>query len=141
MLESTFDSARSCSLESTFDQPAPQARELLTLGRYFKARFGQRVRKIPITLQGFTCPNIDGTLARGGCIYCCNESFSPSAIKVPKVDSSPTMRPHLSTNPLLPKQLSQLEEQFLWHTEFHRRKFSVQNIWCISNLIPTPTRL
>lgn len=132
MLESTFDSARSRSLESTFDQSqvSPhtllQARELLTLGRYFKARFGQRVRKIPITLQGFTCPNIDGTLAKGGCIYCCNESFSPSAIKVPKVDSSPTMRPNLSTNPLLPKQLSQLEEQFLWHTEFHKRKFSVQ---------------
>ncbi len=36
------------------------------------------------------------------------------------------MRPNLSTNPLLPKQLSQLEEQFLWHTEFHKRKFSVQ---------------
>lgn len=132
MLESTFDSARSRSLESTFDQSqvSPHtllhARELLTLGRYFKARFGQRVRKIPITLQGFTCPNIDGTLAKGGCIYCCNESFSPSAIKVPKVDSSPTMRPNLSTNPLLPKQLSQLEEQFLWHTEFHKRKFSVQ---------------
>lgn len=101
-------------------------RELLTLGRYFQARFGGRVRKIPITLQGFTCPNIDGTLARGGCIYCCNESFSPSAIKVKDLDSSLTMRPNLSTNPLLPKQLSQLEEQFLWHTEFHKRKFGVQ---------------
>lgn len=101
-------------------------RELLTLGRYFQARFLGRVRKIPITLQGFTCPNIDGTLARGGCIYCCNESFSPSAIKVKALDSSLTMHPNLSTNPLLPKQLSQLEEQFLWHTEFHKRKFGVQ---------------
>lgn len=122
MPESTLNAASDTRLESTAQSP----RELLTIGRYFQARFGERVRKIPITLQGFTCPNIDGTLAKGGCIYCCNESFSPSAIKVKDLDSSFTMRPNLSTNPLLSKQLSQLEEQFLWHTEFHKRKFSVQ---------------
>ncbi len=38
-------------------------RQLLTIGRYFQSRFGQRVRKIPISLQGFTCPNIDGNVA------------------------------------------------------------------------------
>ena len=27
---------------------------------------------------GFTCPNRDGTLARGGCTYCDNRSFNPS---------------------------------------------------------------
>lgn len=27
---------------------------------------------------GFTCPNRDGTLARGGCTYCNNDAFSPS---------------------------------------------------------------
>ena len=36
---------------------------------YAKSRFGRRVRKIPVALP-FTCPNIDGTKGRGGCIYC-----------------------------------------------------------------------
>jgi len=27
---------------------------------------------------GFTCPNRDGTLARGGCTYCNNKAFNPS---------------------------------------------------------------
>ncbi len=27
---------------------------------------------------GFTCPNVDGTVARGGCVFCNNTSFSPS---------------------------------------------------------------
>ena len=59
-------------------------RVILTIGRYFKKRFGGRVRKIPISLQGFTCPNIDGSVAKGGCIYCDNESFSPSLVKIDK---------------------------------------------------------
>lgn len=37
-----------------------------------------RVRKVPLH-GGFTCPNIDGTKARGGCTYCDNRSFSPVA--------------------------------------------------------------
>ena len=27
---------------------------------------------------GFTCPNVDGTVATGGCVFCDNRSFSPS---------------------------------------------------------------
>ena len=27
---------------------------------------------------GFTCPNVDGTVAVGGCTFCDNRSFSPS---------------------------------------------------------------
>lgn len=27
---------------------------------------------------GFTCPNVDGTVAIGGCVFCDNRSFSPS---------------------------------------------------------------
>ncbi|MCE3039032.1 TIGR01212 family radical SAM protein [Helicobacter anatolicus] len=100
-------------------------RELLTLGRYFKKRFGQRVRKIPISLQGFTCPNIDGTVARGGCIYCRNESFSPS---LKKLDSSIHQKINFSTtnNPLLSLQKKQLQEQFQWHADFNKDKFDVQ---------------
>jgi len=44
---------------------------------YFKKEFGQRVQKIAVD-AGFTCPNRDGTLARGGCTYCNNEAFNPS---------------------------------------------------------------
>ncbi len=36
---------------------------------YAKEKFGRRVQKIPVALP-FTCPNIDGTKGRGGCIYC-----------------------------------------------------------------------
>ena len=99
-------------------------RVVLSVGRYFKKRFGGRVRKIPISLQGFTCPNIDGSLAKGGCIYCDNESFSPSLIKLDKI-SQVKMSFSLTTNPLLEKQLHQLEEQFYWHSTFHQRKFGV----------------
>lgn len=99
-------------------------RVVLSVGRYFKKRFGGRVRKIPISLQGFTCPNIDGSLAKGGCIYCDNESFSPSLIKLDKI-SQVKMNFSLTTNPLLEKQLHQLEEQFYWHSEFHQKKFGV----------------
>ncbi len=38
--------------------------------------FGTRVQKISID-AGFTCPNRDGTLAKGGCTYCINSSFTP----------------------------------------------------------------
>lgn len=41
-----------------------------------RARFGRRVYKIGLD-AGFTCPNLDGTLARGGCTYCHNAAFSP----------------------------------------------------------------
>jgi len=36
---------------------------------YAKERFGKRIQKIPVALP-FTCPNIDGTKGRRGCIYC-----------------------------------------------------------------------
>jgi len=36
-----------------------------------------RVQKISLD-AGFTCPNVDGTVATGGCTFCDNRSFSPS---------------------------------------------------------------
>lgn len=101
-------------------------REILTLGRYFKKRFGQRVRKIPISLQGFTCPNIDGRVARGGCIYCCNESFSPSLVKINRLGKQVKMHFDLKENPILDAQVQQLKEQFFWHADFHKEKFEIQ---------------
>ncbi len=45
--------------------------------RYFKSIFGERVQKVAIN-AGFTCPNRDGSKARGGCTFCVNEAFNPS---------------------------------------------------------------
>lgn len=36
---------------------------------YLKDRYGAKVYKLPIKLD-LTCPNRDGTVARGGCIFC-----------------------------------------------------------------------
>ncbi len=40
-----------------------------TAGEYLKERFGQKVYRIALD-GGFTCPNRDGTLGTGGCIFC-----------------------------------------------------------------------
>lgn len=47
------------------------------LNVYFNHRFGGRVQKISLD-GGFTCPNVDGTVATGGCTFCDNQAFSPS---------------------------------------------------------------
>lgn len=44
---------------------------------YLKSKYGVRVRKVSVD-AGFTCPNVDGTVAIGGCTFCDNRSFSPS---------------------------------------------------------------
>lgn len=127
---------------------------MLTVGRYFKQRFGEKVRKIPISLSGFTCPNIDGSVAKGGCIYCKNETFSPSLVMKKKTDSIDSielsnsnnekdnavfqsdvnnkdimrlkMNFSLTHNPLLPKQLKELETQFHYHANFHKNKYGIK---------------
>lgn len=42
--------------------------------------FDCKVQKLSIDLA-LSCPNRDGTLGSGGCIYCNNEAFSPDAAK------------------------------------------------------------
>ncbi len=42
-----------------------------------RQRFNARIRRISIDAK-FTCPNVDGTVATGGCVFCDNRSFSPS---------------------------------------------------------------
>jgi len=44
---------------------------------YLRGKFGRRVQKVSLD-GGFTCPNVDGTVAVGGCVFCDNRSFSPS---------------------------------------------------------------
>ncbi|MDE7208202.1 MAG: TIGR01212 family radical SAM protein, partial [Lachnospiraceae bacterium] len=43
--------------------------EYYSLNQYLKDTFGQKVYKIALD-GGFTCPNRDGTLGTGGCIFC-----------------------------------------------------------------------
>jgi len=47
------------------------------LNYFLRQKFGRRVQKVSID-AGFTCPNVDGTVATGGCTFCDNRSFSPS---------------------------------------------------------------
>ncbi len=47
---------------------------------YIKKKFPFRVQKISIN-GGFSCPNRDGTIGRGGCTYCNNYTFHPAYCK------------------------------------------------------------
>lgn len=44
---------------------------------WIRRQFPFRVQKISVD-AGFSCPNRDGRLGTGGCIYCNNETFSPA---------------------------------------------------------------
>lgn len=46
-------------------------------GHWIRRQFPFRVQKISVD-AGFSCPNRDGRLGTGGCIYCNNETFSPA---------------------------------------------------------------
>jgi len=85
--------------------------QIYTYGNYLKNRFGCKVYKVGINISGFTCPNIDGTVAKGGCTFCENESFSASTNEIKELKGF-----HLNLdsthNPFLEKQLEQLEQQF-----------------------------
>lgn len=85
--------------------------QIYTYGGYLKDKFGCKVYKVGINISGFTCPNIDGTVAKGGCTFCENDSFSASTGKTQKLKS---FHLNLSSkeNPYLDKQLEQLELQF-----------------------------
>jgi radical SAM protein (TIGR01212 family) len=48
-----------------------------SLSQHLRERFGEPVYRVTVD-AGFTCPNVDGTVAKGGCVYCDNRSFSPN---------------------------------------------------------------
>ncbi len=85
--------------------------QIYTYGNYLKSKFGCKVYKVGINISGFTCPNIDGTVAKGGCTFCENDSFSASTGEIQELKGF-----HLNlkskTNPNLQLQLEQLETQF-----------------------------
>ncbi len=53
-------------------------------GFYLRQRYGTRVQRVSVD-AGLTCPNVDGTVALGGCTFCDNRSFSPSR-RIPRVN-------------------------------------------------------
>ena len=46
-------------------------------GNWIRKRLPYRVQKISVD-AGFTCPNRDGRLGTGGCVFCDNRTFNPS---------------------------------------------------------------
>lgn len=66
-------------------------------------KFGYKVYKLPVNLPG-TCPNRDGTLGRGGCIFCDEEGSGFDA---------------------LPNSLS-VSEQLSRNREYFRRRFGAE---------------
>ncbi|MDT8388759.1 MAG: TIGR01212 family radical SAM protein [Thiogranum sp.] len=55
-----------------------------TFGQMMLRRHGERVHKVTLNAE-FTCPNRDGSKGRGGCTFCNNASFSPTARKPPDI--------------------------------------------------------
>jgi radical SAM superfamily enzyme len=70
---------RKVLLMAPLSPPAPFAtdRRYYPFSRFLRERFGVRVYRVTVD-GGFTCPNVDGTVAVGGCVYCDNRSFSPN---------------------------------------------------------------
>lgn len=55
----------------------PDGKRYSSFVGYFKRRYGERLQKIVLD-AGFTCPNRDGKVGRGGCTYCDNAAFHPA---------------------------------------------------------------
>lgn len=55
----------------------PEGKRYSSFVGYFKKIYGERLQKIVLD-AGFTCPNRDGSVGRGGCTYCDNAAFHPS---------------------------------------------------------------
>jgi uncharacterized protein len=101
-----------------------QPEQIYTFGTYLNERFGAKTFKVPVSISGFTCPNIDGTVARGGCTFCENDSFSPSLDKVQPLKGF-HLNLHSEENPYLAKQLEQLEKQFEVLSKRQAREYGV----------------
>ena len=100
-------------------------KQIYTYGSYLREKFGTKVYKVGINISGFTCPNIDGTVAKGGCTFCENDSFSASTDTVQELKGF-----HLNLdskeNPFLEKQLLQLEQQFYAISKRQAQEYGAQ---------------
>jgi radical SAM protein (TIGR01212 family) len=99
--------------------------QIYSFGNYLRDKFGCKVYKVGVNISGFTCPNIDGTVAKGGCTFCENDSFSASTGETKNLKGF-----HLNlfsqSNPNLEKQLKQLEFQFNAISKRQREEYGAQ---------------
>ncbi len=117
--------------------------QIYTYGNYLKNKFACKVYKVGINISGFTCPNIDGTVAKGGCTFCENDSFSASTGEVQELKGF-YLNLDSKTNPNLQLQLDQLEVQFnaiskRQHDEYGAQKFLVYFQSFTNTYAPFPT--
>lgn len=83
-------------------------------GNWAQKRIGYKVQKISID-AGFSCPNRDGKIGRGGCIYCNNATFNPSYCTDTAGRQSQEEKLRLSAD--------NIREQLLKGKEFFSRKY------------------
>ena len=100
-------------------------KQIYTFGSYLKNKFDAKVYKVGINISGFTCPNIDGTVARGGCTFCENDSFSASTDEVQELKGF-HLNLNSNENPFLDKQLKQLELQFHAISKRQEKEYGAQ---------------
>jgi len=99
--------------------------QIYTFGNYLRDKFGCKVYKVGINISGFTCPNIDGTVAKGGCTFCENDSFSASTGQTQELKGF-HLNLNSKTNPNLDKQLAQLDMQFNAISKRQREEYGAQ---------------
>lgn len=69
-----------------------QLHELVnTLGQDLQRRYGEKVHKLTLH-GGFSCPNRDGTIGRGGCTFCNVASFADEQAKIKSIHEQLTDR-------------------------------------------------
>jgi len=100
-------------------------KQIYTYGSYLREKFGVKVYKVGINISGFTCPNIDGTVAKGGCTFCENDSFSASTDAVQELKGF-HLNLNSKENPFLGKQLLQLEQQFYAISKRQTQEYGAQ---------------
>lgn len=64
-------------MPSTLPSRFQAGRRYHAFSQFLRERFGTKVYRVTVD-AGFTCPNVDGSVAVGGCVYCDNRSFSPN---------------------------------------------------------------
>lgn len=99
--------------------------QLYTFGEYLREKFAAKVHKVGINISGFTCPNIDGTIAKGGCTFCENESFSASSGKTQELKGF-YLNLSSTSNPYLKNQLEQLRFQFDAISKIQKQKYGTE---------------
>ncbi|USD65720.1 TIGR01212 family radical SAM protein [Vibrio sp. SCSIO 43136] len=62
-----------------------------TLGQDLQRRYGEKVHKLTLH-GGFSCPNRDGTIGRGGCTFCNVASFADEQAQVKSITEQLTDR-------------------------------------------------